>query len=116
MREDDRIRILHMIDAANDVGQFISGREQADLRSDRMLRFAVVRAIEIIGEAASQLSEETRVRAPDVPWRAIIGMRNRIIHAYWDIDVEILWKTATEAVPRLVPPLRALAGEGGGAE
>jgi uncharacterized protein with HEPN domain len=108
MREDDRVRVRHMIDAAADVAQFISGRKRKDLDSDRMLRFAVVRAIEIIGEAATQLSEETRSSAPEIPWRAIIGMRNRLIHASWDIDADIVWKTITERLPPLLVMLRAL--------
>jgi uncharacterized protein with HEPN domain len=114
MREDDRIRIQHMIDAADDVARFLSGRQRLDLDSDRMLQLAVVRAIEIIGEAASQISEETRASAPEIPWRAIVGMRNRLIHAYWDIDPDIVWKTATERLPVLLSTLRAVMQRSGG--
>lgn len=108
MREADRLRVQHMIDAANDIVRFISGRQRADLDSDRMLHLAVVRSVEIIGEAASQISKETRASAPEIPWRAIIGMRNRLIHAYWDIDADIVWKTVTERIPGLLSMLRAL--------
>jgi uncharacterized protein with HEPN domain len=108
MRENDRIRVQHMIDAAEDVARFVSGRQRVELDSDRMLQLAVVRGIEIIGEAVSQISEETRASAPEIPWRAIVGMRNRLIHAYWDIDADVVWKTATERIPVLLATLRAV--------
>ena len=114
MREDDRIRIRHMVEAATEVAQFISGHERPDLDSDRMLLFAVVRAIEIIGEAASKVSEETRSSAPTIPWRALVGMRNRVIHAYFDIDKDILWKAAAEEIPALLAMLQMLIGQDGG--
>jgi len=76
-----------------------------------MLLFAVVRAIEIVGEAASRVSEETRSSASEIPWRAIIGMRNRIIHAYFDIDKDILWKAAAEEIPALAATLQMLVGQ-----
>jgi uncharacterized protein with HEPN domain len=116
MREDDRIRIRHVIDAANDVASFISGRTRADLDSERMMLFAVVRAIEIIGEAASKVSEETRADTAAIPWKAIISMRNRIIYAYFDIDKDIVWKAAAEEVPALLEKLRTEVepGEVGG--
>lgn len=111
MRSDDRVRIRHMIDAAEDVGRFIAGRPRADLDTDRMLLFAVVRAIEIIGEAASKVSEETRSSTPRIAWRAIVGMRNRIVHAYFDVDRDIVWKAAVEEVPALLALLEPLPGQ-----
>jgi uncharacterized protein with HEPN domain len=97
-----------MIEAAESIATFISGRTRADLDTDRMLLFAVVRAIEILGEAASQISDDIRSHAADLPWRAMVGMRNRIVHAYFDIDADIVWKTAVEEVPGLLPRLREL--------
>jgi uncharacterized protein with HEPN domain len=73
-----------------------------------MLLFALLRAIEIIGEAAAKVSPETRSSAPAVPWIGIIAMRNRLIHAYFEIDRDIVWKTATEEIPALQALLRAL--------
>lgn len=74
-----------------------------------MLLFALAHAIEILGEAASKVSPEARAAAPQVPWAAIVGMRNRLIHGYFDINTTIVWKTATVEIPELVPLLRALA-------
>ncbi len=99
-----------MIDAAESVGQFMAGRQRVDLDRDRMLLFAVVRAIEVIGEAASRVSDETRAANPAIPWSAIVGMRNRLVHGYFDIDTEIVWKTATGELADLLPRLRALIG------
>ena len=97
-----------MLDAADTVATFISGRDRAALDQDRMLLFALVRAIEILGEAATRLSAETRAAAPDLPWRQITAMRNRLIHAYFEIDLDILWKTAAEEVPALRGSLAVL--------
>jgi uncharacterized protein with HEPN domain len=76
-----------------------------------MLLFALVRALEIIGEAASRVTEGTRAAAADIPWNLIVSMRNRLIHAYFDIDVNVVWKAATEELPELLPKLRALTGK-----
>jgi uncharacterized protein with HEPN domain len=97
-----------MIEAAEAVGAFVAGRHRADLDADRMVLFALVRAIEIIGEAASKVSPETRATAPAVPWAQITGMRNRLIHAYFNIDPDVLWRTAVAEVPSLLPLLRTL--------
>ncbi len=112
MRRDDAIRIGHMVEAIRAAGGFTEGRQREDLDRDRMLAFALVRAIEIVGEAASKVSPETRARHPQVPWAAIIGMRHRLVHAYFDVDHDILWTTATEAAPGLLPLLLPLTTAG----
>lgn len=106
MLPEDRVRVLHMLEAANAVADFIAGRDRAALNTDRMLLFALARAVEVLGEAASRVSTETRQSAPVVPWSQITGMRNRLVHAYFDIDRDILWKTAAEEIPALCPLLR----------
>lgn len=101
-----------MMEAALAVETFVNGRQRADLDTDDMLLFALARAIEIFGEAASHVSPETRVATSAVPWAQITAMRNRLIHAYFDIDHDILWATATTDVPGLLPLLQSLAGDG----
>ena len=108
MRPEDQIRVKHMVEAAGDAARFISGRARADLDTDRMLLFALIRCIEIIGEAARQLSDETRNLSEDIPWNAIAGMRNRLIHAYFNVDAELVWKTVTVELPDLTARLRKL--------
>ncbi len=108
MKLDDATRIRHMIEAAETAQTFVAGRQRADLDTDRMLMFALVRAVEIIGEAASKVSLDSRQATPSVPWAVIISMRNRLIHAYFDIDPDILWASVTEEIPDLLPLLRPL--------
>ena len=109
MRAEDRVRLRHMIEAAESAWQFIAGRQRTDLDEDRMLLFALVHAIEVLGEAASRVSAETRATYTNIPWRAIIGMRNRLIHAYFEINTAIVWQTVTQEIPALLSQLRALA-------
>jgi uncharacterized protein with HEPN domain len=97
-----------MIEAAQTAQRFIVGRQRADLDSDEMLLFAVVQAIQIVGQAATHISAETRAAAPAVPWARIIGMRNRLVHAYADINHEVVWQTATVEIPAVLPLLTAL--------
>lgn len=100
-----------MIRAAESARNFIHGRRRADLDADQMLLFALLRALEVIGEAASRITERTREAAADIPWSLIVSMRNRLIHAYFDVDLNVVWKAASEELPELLPKLRALTGE-----
>lgn len=106
MRPEDRNRLLHMIEAAESAQHFLAGRSREDLDHDRMLLFALTRAIEILGEAASKVSTEARAKLPAVPWSRIVAMRNRLAHAYFDIDRNILWRTVAEELPELLRLLR----------
>jgi uncharacterized protein with HEPN domain len=101
MSPDDRVRLQHMADAIEAASSFIGGRRREELDADRMLTFALVRAVEIIGEAASKISAAGRTELPTVPWNSIVGMRNRLVHAYFDVDLDILWNTVTQALPPL---------------
>lgn len=102
-----------MVEAAESALQFAAGRTRQDLDRDRMLLFALTRAIEILGEAASKISEESRVELPLIPWSRIVAMRNRLVHAYFDIDRNILWRTVTEELPELLRLLRRQGSDPG---
>lgn len=102
-----------MIDAAEKVVRFVDGKSRLDLDRDDMLQFACVRGIAISGEAAAKVSMATHEAAPTIPWRNMIGMRNRIVHAYADIDLDLVWKTATEELPELLTQLRSALGPPG---
>ena len=102
MRRDDGIRLRHMLDAAREAVSFARGRTRDDLDKDRQLVLAVVKDIEIVGEAATRVSEPTRRRLPELPWERIVGMRNRLVHAYFDINLDIVWKTIGEDLPELI--------------
>lgn len=108
MRVEDAIRIRHMIDAAELAQDFVAGRARADLDQDKMLRFALVQAVQVIGEAASKVSPECRLELPAVPWAAITGMRNRLVHAYFDIETDLLWVTVQKDLADLLTQLKAI--------
>jgi uncharacterized protein with HEPN domain len=103
--------VRHMIEACATALNFVDGRQRSDLDSDRMLLFALVRAIEILGEAAGRVSDATRKDAGDIPWNLAAAMRNRLIHEYFDVDREVVWKTTTQELPDLLPRLRARIAE-----
>ena len=93
MLPDDVIRLRHMLDAAWEATGFCAGRTRADLERNRQLLLAVIRDLEIVGDAATKVSAETIVAQHRIPWPDIIGMRHRLIHGYFDVDVEIVWNT-----------------------
>ena len=112
MRPEDRVRLQHMLDAAEDAMRFASGLTRADLDTNRMATFAILRAVEIIGEAATTVTDETKQAHPELPWRSIIGMRHRLIHAYYDVDLDRVWDTVTVDLPPLIVKLRPLLASG----
>jgi uncharacterized protein with HEPN domain len=112
MKPDDRIRLRHMADALTSVGRFVSGRRRQDLDDDQMLAYALVHALQIVGEAASKITAETRAMNPAIPWAEIVGMRHRLVHAYVDIDLDLVWTTATEAAPALLAQITSLLERG----
>ena len=89
------------------------GRSREDLGRDRMLALSIVRCIEIVGEAASRVSGETRTLAPQFPWQDMVGMRNRLIHAYFDIDLDRVWDTVLDDLPSLITQLEELISRSG---
>ena len=106
--EPDRIRLRHMLDDAEQAIAFASRRNRAELDANRMLSFALVRALEIIGEAASKVTESTRKEYPELPWSAIVTMRHRLVHAYFDTDLDRVWDTLTEDLPPLIEKLKQI--------
>ena len=111
MNKADRIRLMHMLDAAREALSFSLGRSRLDLDHDRMLLHSLVRSIEIIGEAAVNVSSECKELSPEIPWAALAGMRNRLVHAYFDIDPNIVWDTTALDLPPLIAGLTKLVGE-----
>ncbi|MEL6325949.1 MAG: HepT-like ribonuclease domain-containing protein [Cyanobacteria bacterium J06626_23] len=96
-----------MLEAAKEIINLMEGRNRQSLDEDRMLELSVVRLIEIIGEAAANISSDKRQQLSQIPWRDIVSMRNRIVHAYFDIDLKIVWKTIHEDLPALLLQLEA---------
>ena len=107
MPNPDAVRLQHMREAVMLASEMASGRNRKDLTSDPMLAMALTRCLEVLGEAASKLSEEVRLRFPGIPWIEMISMRNRLIHAYFDVDLDIVWTTVSEDLPPLLPVLES---------
>ena len=102
---DDVIRLRHLREAAEKAIDFSSDRTRQSLDDDELLRLGLTKLVEIVGEAAKQVSEPTRSAHPEVPWSAAARMRDRLIHHYFDIDLDILWVTVTEDLPELLMAL-----------
>lgn len=112
MSKHDLVRLRHMLDAAREAVSFSAGRSRSDLDSDRMLVLSLVKCLEIIGEAASRVSVVCRDRHPEIPWLDIIGMRHRLIHAYYDVNLDIVWRTVADDLPPLIAGLEELVRSG----
>jgi uncharacterized protein with HEPN domain len=112
MQANDLVRLRHILDAAREAQGFTHNRRREDLDHDRQLVWALVKAVEIMGEAACQLSAEAKAEYPNMPWQKIIGMRHRLVHAYFDINLDILWQTIIEGLPPIIAKLeRLIPGE-----
>jgi uncharacterized protein with HEPN domain len=95
-----------MLDHAQEAVAMARGRHRADLDTDRQFNLALVRLLEIIGEAANRVPEDQRAGIPNVPWSQIVGLRNRLIHGYDEVDFDILWQIVNHDLPRLIKALQ----------
>ncbi len=105
MNEADRNRLYDMLNAARKTQSFIAGKGRDALDEDEILALALTRLLEIVGEAARNVSEEAQRELPKLPWPAIVGMRHRIAHDYLHVDHDVVWNTLTVDLPRLVAVL-----------
>lgn len=108
MFSDDDIRLRPMLDAARDAMEFAHGQTRVSLEHDRMLALALLKCIEIIGEAAARISPEGRTAYPQIAWPQIIAMRNRLVHGYFDIDLNRVWDTVIADLPPLIAELERM--------
>lgn len=108
MREiiKDPLRIRHMIEAVNNVNTFMTDKNLDNLKSDKILFFAVVKNIEILGEAAYKISNEFKEINKHIPWKEIMGMRHVLVHDYYHIDPEHVYKVYKEDFPELLEKLQ----------
>jgi len=104
----DAVRLRHMLDHAREAVSLVAGKERGDLDADRVLQLALVRLIEIVGEAARQVSAETQSQHPQIPWPQVISTRNRLVHGYDFVDYDILWETLTDDLPALIAQLEQI--------
>ncbi|QUV81463.1 DUF86 domain-containing protein [Chloracidobacterium sp. D] len=100
-----------MWNAAGEALEFVEGMRPEEFIHDRKTANAVIRSLEVMGEAAKKIPEDTRSRYPEVPWKEIAGMRDKLIHEYHGVDLQIIWKTVSQDIPPLLPVLERLARE-----
>ena len=108
MQQHDDIRLQHMLDSAEEAVEFAVGKSRNDLDDDRKLLLAIIKSIEIIGEAASKVSEARKAEDENIPWKDIVGMRNRLSHGYFDVNLDIVWQTVKTDLPNLIKALKKI--------
>ena len=108
MFEDDEIRLRHALDAAREAFDFTKGHRRVDLDTDRKLSLSLVRLLEIIGEAARGITMEFRIEHSELPWKSMIGMRDRLVHGYFDVNLDVVWETVTNDLPPLIEKLEKI--------
>ena len=106
----DREFLLDILDAAKLAISYVGEKSTEDFLKDTQCQDAVIRRLEIIGEASRRISEKTQADFPDLPWSEMIGMRNVMIHEYDDVDLRIVWKTVNSNLPKLIESLKAIPG------
>jgi uncharacterized protein with HEPN domain len=108
----DSVFISQMVEAAEAALEFSDGHTAESFAGDRLVGYAVVRAIQLIGQAARGVSGELQAAHPEIPWREMIGMRNVVVHDYADVDLALVWKTVRVDLPGLIERLNAILEEG----
>ncbi len=107
-RHDDRVRLRHMLDYSRKATVMIQGRTREDLNHDEILSLALTRIVEIIGEAAARVSPVFQQNHTSIPWSQIIGLRNRLVHGYDAVDLDILWNIVLNDLPPLVKQIEVV--------
>ena len=110
MRHENAL-LLDMLMAAREAQDMARGATLSDFKQSRTLQLAIVKAVEIVGEAASRVGADTKQAHPDIPWAEIVGMRNRLVHGYFDINLVRVWETVEQDIPRLIVQLEGLVSE-----
>ena len=111
MKKDDSVYLRHISDAIKIIEEYVHGLSNDQFLSYRMAKDAVVREIEIIGEAANNISDEYQQSHPEVPWGKMIGIRNKIIHEYFSVNFSIVWDTVQDDLPILKESVKKLLQE-----
>ena len=107
MRHDDAY-LLDMLLAAREAGVFAAELNFLEFQRNRMAQLAILKSIEVVGEAASRISNECRESHPEIPWSGIVGMRNRLVHGYFEVNLVRVWDTLHQDIPRLIAQLERL--------
>ena len=107
-RHSPEVRLRHMLDHAREAVELASGKTREDLANTRLLQLGLVRLVEIVGEAAASIPKDQRAKYPGIPWQDVVGMRNKLIHEYDTVDLDILWGTVSVELPDLILSLQSI--------
>lgn len=107
-RRDDRVRLQQMLDHACEARALAAGRSRQDLDADRVFHLAMTRLLEILGEAAGRVTDRTRKKHATIAWTGIVGLRNRLIHGYDEVDRDVLWTIVQDDLTPLIAQLEAV--------
>jgi|SRR3972149_10570573 len=108
MARDEFLYLRHVLDAINTIEEYLQGVDEEHFKATRLLQDGTIREIEIIGEAVKNVSKDIRKSYPEVPWQDIAGMRDKLIHGYFGVDIEKVWDSAKEDLPVLKEQVKGI--------
>ena len=108
MKKDDSVYLHHIMDALVQIEHYMDNVSHEEFFSSRLLQDGVIRQLEVMGEAARNLSEDLRNEHPEIPWRQMVGLRNRMIHAYFNVDLQIIWEIVQGDIPDLLQKMKQI--------
>lgn len=111
MKERDTTYLKHVLDSIRKIQDYMEGMDSEDFEKEPKTQSAVIREMEVIGEATKQITKETKEENPEIPWQQIAGMRDKLIHGYFQVDLNIVWRTYEEEIPRLKKKIQELLKE-----
>ena len=110
-KRDDQLTLKDMLSHAREAVELLGDASREELKLNRVMQLALTRLVEIVGEAANRVTRESQQRHPGIPWQLIISMRNRLVHGYDVIDLDLLWDTVTSDLPPLIEALETIFKE-----